>query len=343
MNCQLCNQHMYSYFDGEISDQIKQEIDRHIAQCSSCRFQYDLTRQENLILLDSSDIPALSLDFNQRVLKAVAEGPSPLEDLLAVTKPEPVRRFRLPLYTTAAVAVVLLALCIYVPGIMHDRQERIASKSDQTVTQPKIIAKIPAGNMTAGTLGAAGSVNELKDEHLEIMNDKSTSKITLSLPATHNKEAYGNSSSNNDLDGGTIQWAGQDVGRCDRKFASLAAPTSPNWSLQNIPAQYQLLNMTKPNEHQAEYNYQTPDGNENLTVKIIAVPVQNSEVIVGAVGMSNSEPPQGLFAVSPKAAASVSREIQVGNEKIKLILSGNNLTTEELTNIASNIEINKNP
>lgn len=323
MNCRLCKQQMYSYYDSEISAQEKWEIDRHIARCSSCRFQYELTRQENLILQDVSHIPDLSPDFNQRVLNTIDQQPVLSAEEKLMAKPSLSRRFNLPLFARTAVAVVLLALCISIPGIMLPVQEKVAPKSDRIIAKPQ-----PAGSAGFPT-GAVAADEAKKEDSGMVVNTSANFKATL--PDEQDFMLSGNSVPDNaPVVSGAVPPKSFDVGRSERKTASYAAP---NWSLKNIPAQYQLQYIANANEHQTEYNYLTADGSEKLTVKIVSVPVQNIKE-----SLSSPQPPPGLLCAQAEAPASVSRETQIGNNMINMTLSGN-LGYEELTRIASHIEI----
>lgn len=345
MNCQHCNKHMYSYFDLDLSAQLRQDIDRHLAQCSSCRFQYDLTRQENQVLQDCHDIPALSADFNQRVMQAISQEPMPpVEKLICMSKDNPARRRWLSVFNGAVAAVVLLALCIYIPDIMSEEKKEIALKDSPLVSQRQTLDKTSVA-MTGGTGGLAGSkmTSEQSKEHLSVQNDKDSAKTQLKLPAG---QSYGRSGNPPVIaykdDAGSAYWGQQDVGRSIRAEAPVPAPPSVSvWSLQNIPAQYQLLNMSNTGPRQTEYSYQNQDGSQTLTIKLIpVVEPQPDEISIGSVNDSSPQPQMRFLAAGSQGPSFIDRIIEVDNEKLKLVISGN-MSTDELNNLASNIVINK--
>ncbi len=371
MNCQLCKKQMYSYHDGELAAQLMLDIERHLAQCSSCRFQYDLTRLENEMLRDNSDIPELSIDFNQRVLHAInLNAISPFEDYQPIAMGKTRRWQWLPIYTKAAVAVVLLALCIYIPGIKYGtRNEDIIPKTPQQLkTAPIAVAMKEAlsdtstnrmsSNNATGALSdpatdkiisqktAAGALADTitNDKSLKMAQDESSGTVKLNLPMGQKDTVTWNldSSTYQSIEGG-YHWVAGDVGRASRTAGAASLSTDVNWSIGNIPVKYQLQNTIPINAKQTEYNYLSSNKTDKLTVKIIAVTAQSESIIVGSVGVSNSAPPPGLAAAQAEQPAdSVSREMQVGNDKLKVVLSGN-LNTEELNNIADNLVINKKP
>lgn len=330
MNCRLCKQQMYSYFDSEVSAQAKQEIEHHITRCSSCRFQYELTSRENLILCDISHIPELSPDFNQRVLTAIARQSALSAQAKPTSKVGPNQRFNLPLWTRTAVAVVLLALCISVPGIMLPFQEEVAQKSDQGMPGPKYQGIIPAGSGSSSWGTVAANEAKKADTHGMVVNTSANIKATL--PDVEDFALNGNPVADNDpVASSTVPPKSFEVARSDRQTASYAAT---NWSLKNVPTQYQLQYIANTDEHQTEYNYLTADETEKLTVKIVSVPVQN----IAKESLPTPQPPPGLLSAPTEAPATVSREAQIGNNMVNLTLSGN-LSCEELTRIASQIEI----
>lgn len=329
MNCRLCKQHMYSYFDSEIYAQEKQDIDRHIARCSSCRFQYELTRQENLILQDVSHIPDLSPDFDQRVLNAIKIQPVLPPEEKMLSKPSLSRRYNLPLFARAAAAVVLLALCISIPGILLPGQEKIEEKSDRIIAESKCQLKLPAGSADFSANTVAVSETNQKDAGMVV---NTAAQIKAPLPDEQDLRLSVNPAPDTALlVSSVVPPKSFDVGRGERKIASYAPPS---WSLKNIPAQYQLQYITNANEYQSEYNYLTADGTRKLTVKIVSVSAQNKKESISSL----KTPPPDSLSAQLEAPASVSRETQIGNNIINLTLSGN-LGYEELTQIASHIEI----
>jgi len=368
MNCQLCKKQMYSYHDGELAAQLMLDIERHLAQCSSCRFQYDLTRQENEMLRDNSDIPELSFDFNQRVLNAInLDAISPFEDYQPIAMVKTRRWQWLPIYTKAAVAVVLLALCIYIPGIKYGtKDEIIAQKAPQQLKKaPIAIAMKEALTDTSAnkmsTNNATGAITDpaavnmrqksadraladtiINDKSLKMAQDESSGTVKLKLPMVQIGAVSGNSDVITTQNyGNGYHWAAGDVGRANRTAGAASLSADAIWSVENIPVKYKLQHTLPINTKQTEYTYLSPDGGDKLIIKIIAVTAQNEGIIVGSVGVSNSAPPPGLAAAQAEQAPdNVSRELQVGNDKLKVVLSGN-LNTEELNNIADNLVINK--
>lgn len=71
MDCQELSKHIYEYCDDSVSPQMYLKVKKHLRDCPSCQQLYKLTRLENEVLRDTTDIPALSPDFTSRVMGSV--------------------------------------------------------------------------------------------------------------------------------------------------------------------------------------------------------------------------------------------------------------------------------
>ncbi len=124
MNCQHYRNVMFEYFENELSPTEKNTIDRHLQTCPSCRQQYELTTQENIILMDTCDIPELDDYFNGKVMEIIKSGAVGDQVL------NQHQRRTLPAFSKAIMAAVLLLACLYVPGVLPDLQDNRLSEQN---------------------------------------------------------------------------------------------------------------------------------------------------------------------------------------------------------------------
>lgn len=338
MNCQHCNKYMFNYYDGDLSLKLKLEIDLHLDECPSCRFQYDLTNKENQVLRDASDIPALSPDFNQRIMDAIMPEKSPsLPDNIIIMENHKRFRFKWSSFSvTTAVAVLLLVLCFYVPGILpgHVEQQKIAQINRASNFEP-----ISGGGEATMKLG---SKDEQKDD--QAAKEIQTQSKANTYGDIENNDAGLPSSIYSSNDSHTnFRFDLPEAGRSARMSSSTSTlPPVSSYNLKNIPAKFKLVNQVNAMENQIDYSYQTDDGSEKITIQLNNSP---NEMLEAKIEEDTAKAPSpklpSLTAPAGANTNSVNREIKVGDQKISLVLSGN-ISNDELNALADQIEISKN-
>lgn len=322
MNCLHCNKHIYSFCDGELAPQLMLEMERHLAECPSCHFQYDLTMTENQILRDTSDIPELSADFNQRVMNAIMpEKTFALPGNVLVMSKD--RRFsfrRSTMLILSAVAVVLLALYINLPDILSGSQPKVA----QTNSAPKVELSKPqmkAINSEADLQNeqqiAAGAVNPYGNNNMP--------KASISAPDA-DPQLFGAS-----------RMTTLEAGRADRNLNQPLSITS--LAVKNIPDKYKLVSQNNSIDNMAEYSYQTADGTETVNIQLNG-PVEKAVLMdcpapKDAAPMISAAPPAGEAVIK-----NVNREIEVDGQIISIVFSGN-ISSDELNSLADQVVLSK--
>lgn len=338
MNCLHCSKHMYKYYDSDLTPHLKEEIDNHLAVCPFCRFQYDLTLMENEVLRDTSDIPEISLDFNERVMNSITPDMLPHLPNNVLVMSKDTRRLNLrwsSLYTKSAIAVVLLALCFYVPSIFRDDQPARIAQNEQ-VSMSKQTSALDSVSIT----GATGSIQQQSKQSIKAPDSDT--------PTTQPNVNYGNSNSippQNKMSSIAPQIYTDSriapcvAGRSERKTITPGSLSVSLLSLENIPTKYILVNRDDTNENQIAFSYQTADGAETINIQLIA---SNSldQSMAELEDDTASEPLMALSAPAP--TENVSREILVEDQKISVNVSGS-ISKDELNNLANQIVISRNP
>ena len=342
MNCLLCKKHMYRYYDDELSPQLKLKIDRHLEACTSCRFQYDLTQMENQVLGDTSEIPEIAPDFNSRVMNAIKPGiQSNLADnVLVMTRDNRIQFKWSSVYAMSAIAVLLLALCFYIPGIFPtDQQQQQIAKSNQA---PLVNQKSTAANM----LGATGNADtgntdiQLKLPSGNAKLGSSTVWDSIDVNLLHNTPQAKMDATIPNYNIGSRTIPGE-AGRAERKESAKTLPVS-SLKLKNIPEKYKLLSQDNSVANQTNYSYQTDDGSESINITLISSPAQE-QASVSEANLSKEMPSDRLMmTAAPAAVENVSREVRVGDQTISVQLSGN-ISSDDLANLADKIVISSAP
>lgn len=330
MNCLHCNKHIYSYCDGELAPQFMLEMERHLAECPSCRFQYELTMTENQVLHDTSDIPDLASDFNQKVMNAIMPEKIPTlpGNVLVMSKD---RRFpfrRSTMFILSAVAVVILALCINLPDILSIGKQKVAQTNDASnmhFNEPQ---------MKKAITGAAPDITQNNQKQLN-----NTSNVQYGTTA----ETEITTINDNTQLAGTSRMTNCEAGRADRIAAKSETLSVSSLAVNNIPEKFKLTNQNNSAANLAEYSYQTTDGTETINIQL-------SCLVAKAALLDKTTPKEAaapLASMAPPAAAetisgNVNREIKIDGETISIVLSGN-VSIDELNSFADQIVLSKTP
>jgi hypothetical protein len=336
MNCQDFKQNIFDYCDGEVSPDLPSAMDEHLNECEDCRSFYHLTLIENEVLCDTGDIPLLSEAFTARVMGSLASvdrytsKPEPL----VMSKSSSTRFKRISLYSGLSVAAAVIALCLYIPNLKDTgnninvadnsyMQQRSEPQSNaiknndygvqilyddamkiSQVTPPLNTGSGAQGNLPPSTIG---------DVSKSIPDQKELAITPSILSAPDSSEAIKRST--------TLE-----TGRSKRNESQVYDTSILDFSPQNIPVRFKLTKSDNTAEQETIYNYVSQDGKESFQLKV--TPYQ--EKIIATMPISN-------IAVTNSPSA-LTRDVQVGNHKFTLTVSGN-IPTEELTQLTNNIQL----
>lgn len=82
-NCEQVRSALSNYLDDDVSPELRRELERHLAECRTCRVLYDTTRKTLQIVTNagSFEFPeALSERLVTRMMKALKPPPSDAPD-----------------------------------------------------------------------------------------------------------------------------------------------------------------------------------------------------------------------------------------------------------------------
>jgi hypothetical protein len=125
VNCHRFNMYVFDYCEDNLSPALKEQMDKHLRECSCCSSQVKLTYLENEVLRDKSDLPILADDFTARVMQHIigAEQVLPF-DSKASKKPGNIKARGL---TWAAAVGLIVLLAIFAPQVLpYHQSTRIA-------------------------------------------------------------------------------------------------------------------------------------------------------------------------------------------------------------------------
>ena len=130
-----------------------------------------------------------------------------------------------------------------------------------------------------------------------------------------------------------------EVGRSERKVITSNNPVISSLILKNIPEKYKLISQDNCAENQTDYSYQTADGSETISIKLIDLAHQDQAIVAETDPASEKEVSDRLMsAAAPAVAENISREIQVGDQKITVLISCN-ISSDELNVLANTLII----
>jgi len=326
MNCQNYRELMIDYFEADLSSFTRDDIEQHLQQCECCRRQYDLTRMENQILQDTSDIPAIDPNFNSNVMNLIAAEASSIKIQ---------RRFKwLPVYSKAAVAVALLLVCFYIPGIIPERQEdntllragsQAKTNSSSSSVIPRNISKTKIADDEVVTKSTYNDKNEPKG-----VSQKNPEIMTTSLPPSEQKK---------------ISRANPTTTVRSFKAESVAPGQGPTetLSLSNVPADFRLIKTDQMSENQIEYSYETQDGTQSILVKVMLAEAAGQSAAVNDSLTQEAQPMSSVAMDNAGASENESvRDIKYDGKIYQITVSGN-LSQEEIDHITNDISLSTNP
>ena len=346
MDCQELSKHIYEYCDDSVSPQMYLRVKKHLKDCPSCQQLYKLTRLENEVLRDTTDIPALSPDFTSRVMGSVGS----------------VRRGTGLLYNRkfwysglAAVAVVVLFL--FMPQLLKNpTYVNIADKGNaapDSVTP--LVVSTPGNGATVEQLTVAEQItgNQKSAVQQEMAADPRSGDKS-DAPSTPVYGAPADTSSppsvlgtKLDFDADTIPedsvanqtlmfYEPEQTMPLRARETPIAAPSvtqddsegvvediEPVLTPVNVPPSLQLLQVDISTSSRTVYDYASQDGLSR--VQIAVDPYIEPEVQL-----------QTLDKASTESINLLSRWVKLNGKMVTVTYSGN-VSVEELTNLANTV------
>lgn len=113
MDCKKFNNYLDGYINNKVSPDLNTEIERHIADCSSCRIQYENYKKVMSVLSASEKIKA-PVDFKEKIL-AMTKNEDALKKVAEQKRFRPVLTEYAPTtaYVAAAILIVLFSPDVY--------------------------------------------------------------------------------------------------------------------------------------------------------------------------------------------------------------------------------------
>ena len=342
MDCRELNSQLDDYCDDSVSPQTYLKISKHLKECPACQQLYQLTRLENEVLRDASDVPTLDPDFTARVMASIGS---------AGQKPGLFynRRFR---YGGMAAAAALVLLILFVPQwLKNPTAVNVADNSGYgNDSGAPAIVSAPANGAATEMLAdkqpnqqdmaaAPRPGDEAETPSTSILFDAPAE--TPSLPSVLGTKQ---TSAADPFPGGDVpsqkSIASQPEPR--ENFVSrtpdtpisalMAASNGPAAAVEdigpvltpvNIPPNLQLLQVDISTSSRTVYDYASQDG--RTQVQITVDPYIEPEVQL-----------QTLDKASTEGINSLSRWVKLNGDMVTVTYSGN-VPVEELTKLANTV------
>lgn len=335
MDCQELNNQIFDYCDDSVSPQVYLKVSKHLKECHDCQEIYQLTRLENEVLRDTSDIPELPADFTPRIMEAVGQfnqGAAPL-------------RNRKLWYGGVLAVAAVIALCIYAPQYFANNNyanvaDNSGSRGDNGVAPYVVSMK------ESGSADNQSSINEAGQSATPAVNPDllpaDSNKTDTSLPDTaSNPAVMGLKSTPADSAPLTTE-SPEAAALTDRSPASIPGariltapdPTAVNNTVTenlepvptpvNVPENLQLQQVDITSNIKTVYDYASLDG--QIRVKIIVEPF-----------VEPADQNQSLTETRASGINALSRWILV-DDQMKTVTYTGNISMDELNNLANAIQ-----
>ncbi len=344
MECQHFNRHIYNYCEGKVSPELRLTVEKHLSVCKSCHNHYRLTVLENEVLQNPDEIPALSPDFNARVMKAIRQQEN-LTTQRAISRPANkwwTRGKKISLSLTTCVA--LLLLCFHISGFnpwagkdlqvknptpQSGQLQRVAqgtssntnfSKDSKSKNYYKPDREVAAENITNSPDRAAESDKD--NIEVQVQNQDQTGS-TQSAPQTVN-------------DSLTSRYYGIDSGRAgSAEKAQSYAVLSPGFAIPaNIPDRFRLVEQNIYNlDNRTVYEYISQDGSERLTIEETIAAEQTMQITsidYGKQDEVNKKAPDEQPSLS-----TVNKNIKINGREMTVVFRSN-IPYDDLVILAEN-------
>ncbi len=340
MDCRELNNQIDDYCDDSVSPQTYLKISKHLKECPACQQLYQLTRLENEVLRDTSDIPDLSPDFTARVMESIG----------SVRRKPGIFYNRKAWYSGMAAAAVV-ALILFVPQMLKNPATvNIADNSGYSndSVAPLVVSTPANGGTTEILADKQGSQDMTASPRPGDEAETPSTSILFDAPAeTPSLTSVLGTKQTSDADaipeGGvpsqkSIASQPEPVeGFISRapdtpisapmaavnRAATAVEDIEPVLTPVNIPPNLQLLQVDISTSSRTVYDYASQDG---LTkVQITVDPYIEPEVQLQTLNKASTE---GINALS--------RWVKLNGDMVTVTYSGN-VPVEELTSLANTV------
>ncbi|HWP98265.1 MAG TPA: zf-HC2 domain-containing protein [Syntrophomonadaceae bacterium] len=337
MNCQQATKYIWDYCDNRLSPTVSETLEAHCAECAACRRHLHLTRMENEVLQRSDNLPPLSPDFTERVMKNLAPTASAISRQSSKRKRKEQLRHKWLGASTAILGTLLLLLIL--PGLFPKQTDPNLSHQPPSLgqvgsgqSQTASVVKQPINSSKAGNANQAGM-----DQADTSLTDGTDSGVLGSSGPRAGKTSSGDNPVSRSV---------------------IAAETSPNQEdINSYPfpvdfsTDYQMVSVNSIANNSVDFQFTRPDS--NVVLDVIVSRLDTSPTAKnGTSEKSTSTPepaPSPMNATSLGAAPPASSDaagqsnsimswsIEENGQAYRVTLNGN-LKPQELAEVASSMK-----
>ncbi len=340
MDCRELNSQIDDYCDDSVSPQTYLKISKHLKECPACQQLYQLTRLENEVLRDISDVPALSDDFTARVMESIGS-----------VRRKPGIFYNRKFWYSGMAAAAVLVLILFVPQLLKNPAAvNVADNSGygNDSVAPSVVST-PANGGTAevladkqGSQDMAASPrpgDEAETPSTSILFDSPAETPSLpSVLGTKQDSAADTIPEDDGPNQKSIASQSETVERFMLRTPDTvtSAPTAtrngsatvvediePVLTPVNVPPNLQLLQVDISTSNRTVFDYASQDG--LAKVQITVDPYIEPEVQLQILEKADTE---GINALS--------RWVKLNGDMVTITYSGN-IPVEELTNLANTV------
>jgi len=324
MNCLDISEKIYKYCDGEASPFERLDISQHLDTCAACQHMYQLTLIENDILGEKDDIPSLSPEFTSLVMSSLQS------DVFAadIKKRRYVGFNRKLWFSSMTALAAVLVLAWYLPSLNIIESKMFHNYSFSTREQaPPSIAYDGLG--PADPIKLADKSEPTAPTEISFADSENTDNSVKSTPINEQSKIQPLVLAGSESPAATKTTAAPNVSRSINSEGMVVADNS-NIALrpQNIPDRLKFVQLNNDG-NKTIFNYASQDGKEHLQLTL----VPNTGSTIGSKTGTDQQPQEPV---------TLSREIQVTDKKMTVIISGN-LPIEEMTTLADSLQFQDTP
>ncbi|MBO8158488.1 zf-HC2 domain-containing protein [Thermosyntropha sp.] len=324
MNCKKIKKYWLDYAEDNLPPELKKEIDAHIKNCDICQKNLVLTRLENSILKDTSNIPEIRPDFTENLLKMV-DSFEPEKN----SESSSFKNSKAPIYALTAVITCIIFILL-IPGV----NSYIKTLFINEKVQISDIKNNPSSSQTKKE--KLVSLNQVKLEQTADLK-----KEFRSTPAEPKDQITMTSSCIDDkVQNGTTYSQPDDEKIPETRIKNSKTPNNkpPLWNLTGLPEEYILKKAEQTANNEAVYIYFDTQTQNLITIKLVLIP---DEVKSSSRSLPTSSISSENVATFGNENNNYITKIKVfNNEKYNLTIEGT-VNSQELKSIAENIKIDK--
>lgn len=358
MNCQLFNRYVFDYCDDNLSPALKEQMDKHQQECSHCHNQVKLTKLENQVLRDTSDLPTLSNNFTSRVMQQIMDSEQ-VAGIISRPARKPFNNKVRNIFISAAAVGLVFMLAVIVPKMLAPQQwSQVAdappagvqnqSFQDSTSQEMRSASRMLKEEEIDGNQGIAGNtspINTTPEANVNSIDEAAPSDLPMAAASASDLSEQVTAETDSLPE--VMYWKTHDVQSPSRQGIN---PTSDSKAVtegvvpkpQQVPGDFTLTNIVNSDSDEegsiVEYHY--IDKNNRLLI-IALNNLENQEQNTAMMSASISSEPLDTSEDMAKKQVEVSYNIDVAGQTYQVILNGT-LSAEELGKLAEIISFSDN-